>query len=172
MGVDKANVRSVVHFDLPPNVESFLQESGRGGRDGAPATSVVLWNQGDARDALATERGAIIWRYLQETQCRRAFLLSALGAESDSCFGCDSCEDANDRRGPVLETELGLERLADRAVTFVHRYRRLVGTAQLEDYLRTDCTEPERADAVEELILRGRIRRIRRGPWRSRLTDR
>ncbi|MDR1179936.1 MAG: RecQ family ATP-dependent DNA helicase [Spirochaetales bacterium] len=98
MGVDKADIRTVIHRDIPGSVEAYLQESGRGGRDGKPAAAILLTGSRDtsvSRDrAQAPERRAAMLAYAHSTSCRRAFLLSLLGAQTESCEGCDVCEGA------------------------------------------------------------------------------
>ncbi len=105
MGVDKADIRTVIHRDLPPSVEAYLQESGRAGRDGLPSKAVLLWGPDDAaavRRAAADKGGQRVLelsRYAENTAvCRRAALLNLLGYEGESpspeteC--CDVCSGA------------------------------------------------------------------------------
>ena len=101
MGVDKANIRSVVHLEPSPSVESYLQESGRAGRDGKPSTAVLLSPPGGSarrgscdRSALEQERAQVMAGYLTTASCRRSYLLAALGAEVEYCNGCDRCDEA------------------------------------------------------------------------------
>ncbi|MCF7928747.1 MAG: RecQ family ATP-dependent DNA helicase [Spirochaetales bacterium] len=96
MGVDKANIRTVIHKSVPPTVEAYLQESGRGGRDGRPARALLLWNGNDI-DASSTTSGEAsehyrqMLGYLVTTGCRRKYLLDLLGYSIDTCGGCDIC---------------------------------------------------------------------------------
>jgi len=107
MGIDKSNVRYVVHGDLPRSLEHYYQETGRGGRDGDPAHCLLLFSRGDIprlhyfidqvedaeianrhRDALA-EMVAFATRH----SCRRQVLLGHFGEKiaDDNCGGCDIC---------------------------------------------------------------------------------
>ncbi len=86
MGVDKKNIRATIHVDLPVEAASFLQESGRSGRDGRQATSIVLLNL-HARES-TTEVARI---FTQQQHCRRKALLETMGWPADSCNGCDIC---------------------------------------------------------------------------------
>ncbi len=84
MGVDVGHVRSVIHFDLSEDVLSFLQESGRAGRDGKKAVSIVLLD--------GSEKPSVLLRIFSSEQvCYRKALLSALAEECTYCNGCDIC---------------------------------------------------------------------------------
>lgn len=103
MGVDKGNIRSVIHWRLPSSVEAYLQEAGRGGRDGLPASAVLLLGEDEefvgggaaeegAPRSEARSRGALLAWARAEEGCRRATLLSLLGAKpAAGCGGCDRC---------------------------------------------------------------------------------
>jgi ATP-dependent DNA helicase RecQ len=115
MGVDKADIRTVIHRDIPASVEAYLQESGRAGRDGKQSFAILLTDGREAwraaknqEDGAAGERGDARRRamlaYCGAEVCRRHYLLSLLGAECLSCGeeggGCDICDGSVVRSPP------------------------------------------------------------------------
>ncbi|WP_214044385.1 DNA helicase RecQ [Methanomethylovorans sp.] len=107
MGIDKPNVRFVIHYDLPRNLESYYQETGRGGRDGLECECILFFSRGDKykidyfidQIAKSEEREAArtklkeVMDYCQSTVCRRRMLLRYFGEElqEENCKGCDVC---------------------------------------------------------------------------------
>lgn len=95
MGVDKKDIKTVVHLEPPETAEAYIQEAGRGGRDGSVAKAILLWS---LNDSLAfglygeKSRQFYIKKFAETSDCRRQVLLDALGGEQAVCSGCDICE--------------------------------------------------------------------------------
>ena len=112
LGVDKSDIRSVIHLDLSPDVESFLQESGRAGRDGQPAYSIVL--VGPEEHKRLKEQGSdsrfakLLSVFTDGNVCRREALLMLLGFSNDNCSGCDVCSQTQIKTAEGESEILGL----------------------------------------------------------------
>ncbi len=95
MGVDKPDVRTVVHLEPSATAESYIQEAGRGGRDKKVSKAILLWSREDLfnwQKYPASSRERVILRFAQSKSCRRQVLLDALGGEKAICSGCDICD--------------------------------------------------------------------------------
>jgi ATP-dependent DNA helicase RecQ len=147
MGIDKSNVRFVVHYDLPKSIEGYYQETGRAGRDGVPAECLLFFNHGDVAKftsfieekeseterAVAREQLERMTRYAYSNDCRRRDLLAYFGETYTelNCGGCDNCLEP---RPAVDATEDG-----QKLLSCIERIRRAngfgVGIAHVIDVL-------------------------------------
>ena len=106
MGIDKPDIRLVVHYTLPKSIEGYYQETGRAGRDGLPSECVLFFNEGDRAkqeyfiQAMTGDSRAVSERQLQQmvdycrlSTCRRKYLLGYFGdsGAGDTCGNCDVC---------------------------------------------------------------------------------
>jgi ATP-dependent DNA helicase RecQ len=124
MGIDKPDIRFVLHTDLPASPEAYYQEIGRAGRDGLPADTMLLYGLDDIRmrrlfieqEESAPERkrrehkrlDALI-AYCEAPECRRRMLLRYFGDESAPCGNCDVCLDPVETRDGTAEARLVLD---------------------------------------------------------------
>lgn len=110
MGVDKKDIHTVVHLDPPQTAEAYIQEAGRGGRDGSVANAILLWNFEDSlrfsEFPLGTRKAALK-EFAETADCRRQVLLDALGAEQAVCSGCDTCRSREIENALKTESSLG-----------------------------------------------------------------
>ena len=143
MGIDKSNVRFVVHMDLPKNIESYYQETGRAGRDGLQSDALLFFSWGDviklkgfAEVEGNREQSDIMLKKLDTMgkfgdikTCRRRFLLNYFSEETvDVCGNCDNCNTIFERFDGTI--------IAQKALSAVYRTGQRFGMSYLIDFLR------------------------------------
>ena len=173
MGVDKKDIKTVVHLEASATAEAYIQEAGLGGRDGSVAKAILLWSLQDRLDYSVHKPGsreAALRDFAETTSCRRQVLLDALGAEQAVCSGCDIC---NGEKYPASDWELA-QKLIKRNPHFYSKdeiaeelsykmnasFRKVLG---LNIWEHNDSVS-----VVEQLVKSGRIR-VDRFLWRNKL---
>jgi ATP-dependent DNA helicase RecQ len=174
MGIDKPDVRFVVHYDLPKNIEGYYQETGRAGRDGLPAEALLLYGAQDiatARWLIETGQNAEQRRIethklnamvglAESVTCRRRVLLNYFGERREQdCGNCDVCLDPPERFDATEAARM--------ALSCVYRVGQRFGIAHVIDVLRGADTERIRALGHHRLSTWGIGRERSEAEWIS-----
>ena len=174
MGIDKADVRFVVHTDLPGAMEAYYQEIGRAGRDGGAAEAHMLYGLGDLRmrrqfieeedsspehKRREHKRLDALLGYCEAPSCRRIPLLAYFGEESEPCGNCDICQN------PVPRVDgTGMAR---QALAAIHQSGQRYGAAHVIDIVYGSLTEKVRRAGHEHLKSFGAGKGQGKKQWRS-----
>ncbi|MBU9821394.1 ATP-dependent DNA helicase RecQ [Rahnella sp. BCC 1045] len=162
MGINKPNVRFVVHFDIPRTIESYYQETGRAGRDGLPAEAVLLYDPADiawlrrcleekpagAQQDVERHKLNAMNAFAEAQTCRRLVLLNYFGeGKQNACGNCDVCLDPPKRYDGLLD--------AQKALSVVARVGQRFGLGYVVEVLRGSNNQRIREYGHEKLTVYG-----------------